>query len=136
MDMTIEQLVEQIIYFGKIAGAISAIVGVVVLLFSPQIKKIKERRKENEERQTQILEKLTSIETQIHVLTDDVAALQMDALEKAHDQFTDQGWIDSRRLAGLTQWYKSYRAKGHNHLAERWLDDMENLASSPSENNM
>lgn len=140
MDMTLEQLAEAIIYYGKIAGGVSAIVLLVASILRPQIKKVSEQHKQKDEEQskqnTKIMEALSGIEQALKRLTDDVASLQMDRLDQAHDFYCNQqGWIDSSRLQVLSEWYKSYRAKGLNHLAEHWLNDLEELPSSPPDKN-
>lgn len=137
MDMTLEQLAEQIIFYGKIAGGISAIIALLALIISPRIKAMVDKRKQHDDEQAkhsaEMLKALNDIQAVLKSLTDDVASLQRDRLDQAHDFYCEQGWIESTRLQALNDWYSSYKAKGFNHLAEHWLQDLEALPSSPPE---
>lgn len=109
------------------------------MILKPKWKAYNEKRKQKEEEQAKqsadVMNALTAVKDTLNSLSDDVAALQMDRLDQAHDYYMELGWIDSRRLKMMSDWYNSYTSKGHNHLVEHWLQDLENLPSSPPKNN-
>ncbi len=113
---------------GRVAGSISAILGLLTLvLFNPvkkHITKHKAEKKEQVDFRKTVLEKLDGI-------TDDIADLQYERLSQAHDFYTSQGWCPTSKKAQLCNMYKSYTCKGRNHLSAHYEKDILDLADKP-----
>lgn len=112
---------EQIINdYGKIAASISAIIALAILAWKT-IKRLLDRRGKF---QKEVLAKLDAI-------GDDVADLQCDRLNQAHDYYMDRGYCPTERKAVLCNMYKSYHAKGRNHLSEHYQEELLDLPDRP-----
>ena len=130
---------EQINEFGKVAGSLSAILGLLALLLFNPIKihikkKREERRKAQEEAaafRKEIREALGKINETLSLLTDDIGDLQYERLSQAHEYYTDQGWCPGSKKEMLCQMHKSYRAKNRNHLSEHYEEEIMRLDSKP-----
>lgn len=130
---------EQINEFGKVAGSLSAILGLLALLLFNPIKshvkkKREERRKAQEEAaafRKEIRETLGRINETLSLLTDDIGDLQYERLSQAHEYYTDQGWCPGSKKEMLCQMHKSYRAKNRNHLSEHYEEEIMRLDSRP-----
>lgn len=130
---------EQINEFGKVAGSLSAILGLLALLLFNPIKihikkKREERRKAQEEAaafRKEIREALGKINETLSLLTDDIGDLQYERLSQAHEYYTDQGWCPGSKKEMLCQMHKSYRAKNRNHLSEHYEEEIMRLDSRP-----
>lgn len=130
---------EQINEFGKVAGSLSAILGLLALLLLNPIKnhvkkKREERRKAQEEDaafRKEMREALGKINETLSLLTDDIGDLQYERLSQAHEYYTDQGWCPGSKKEMLCQMHKSYRAKNRNHLSEHYEEEIMRLDSKP-----
>ena len=141
---------EQINEFGKVAGSLSAILGLLALLLFNPIKshikkKREERRKAKEERlkaermaqeeaaafRAEVREALTRINETLVLLTDDIGDLQYERLSQAQEFYEGQGWCPGSKKEMLCQMHKSYRAKGRNHLSEHYEEEILRLDSKP-----
>lgn len=115
-------------WLAKYAGYITAICGALGLVLVKPVRAAINRRKEREaaEKQfrAQVLEKLDAI-------TDDVADLQYERLSQAHDFYTSRGWCPTSKKAQLCNMYKSYTAKGRNHLSHHYEQEILSLADDP-----
>lgn len=124
---------------GKIAGSISAIIALLTLvLWKPirahiakrkaatveRVKAEEMEKKENEDFKRRVLEALDSI-------ADDVAELQRDRLCQMHDCFIQQGWCPPEKKREIVDWHAKYAAKGRNHLATRYEEEILELPSYP-----
>lgn len=112
---------------GKVAGSISAIVALALVLINPIKKRLARRKADKQEAadfRRAVLEKLDGI-------TDDIADLQYERLSQAHDFYTSQGWCPTSKKAQLCNMYKSYSAKGRNHLSKHYENDILELADRP-----
>lgn len=122
---------EQINELGKIAGSITAILGLLALiLFNPIKCRVQARRDEKREQadfRKTVLSKLDDI-------TDDIADLQYERLSQAHDFYTTRGWCPTSKKEQLCEMHKSYRAKGRNHLSQHYEEEIMRLADKPDEN--
>lgn len=122
---------EQINELGKIAGSITAILGLLALiLFNPIKRRVQARRDEKREQadfRKTVLSKLDDI-------TDDIADLQYERLSQAHDFYTTRGWCPTSKKEQLCEMHKSYRAKGRNHLSQHYEEEIMRLADKPDEN--
>lgn len=141
---------EQINELGKIAGSISAILALLaLLLFNPikrYIQRKRQARREAKEEQrkekaaaredevafrAEVREGLGKINATLTTLTDDIADLQYERLSQAQEFYTAQGWCPGSKKEMLCQMHKSYRAKGRNHLSERYEEEILRLDSRP-----
>lgn len=112
---------------GKVAGSISAIIALALVLINPIKKRLARRKADKQEAadfRRAVLEKLDGI-------TDDIADLQYERLSQAHDFYTSQGWCPTSKKAQLCNMYKSYSAKGRNHLSKHYENDILELADRP-----
>lgn len=119
--MTIE---EAVMRAGTVATAISAVLGLIVLVFSKPLKK---RRKKDEAEalfRKEVLEKLGAI-------NDDIGDLQYERLSQSHDFYVGRGWCPTSKKQQLCLMYKSYTDKGRNHLSKRYEEELLALPDSP-----
>ena len=130
---------EQINELGKVAGSLSAILGLLALLLFDPIKshikkKREERRKAKEEDaafRKEMREALSKINETLSLLTDDIGDLQYERLSQAHEYYTEQGWCPGSKKEMLCQMHKSYRSKKRNHLSDHYEEDILRLDSKP-----
>lgn len=113
--------------WGTVAGAISAIIALLLVITKP-FKAAKER-KEAEKKETaafrqKLMEKLDGIE-------DDIADLQYERLSQAHDYYLERGWCPTSKKQQLCNMYQSYSAKGRNHLSAHYESEILNLRDEP-----
>lgn len=135
---------------GKLAGSISAIVGLAALLLVNPIRKaVRSRRDEKRREQEQRLSEeraareeeaafrqemraaLSGINQALVALTDDIGDLQYERLSQAQEYYSQQGWCPGSKKEMLCQMHKSYRAKGRNHLSEHYEEEILHLDSKP-----
>lgn len=135
---------------GKLAGSISAIVGLLALLLVNPIRKAvrsrrDEKRREQEERlaeerasraedaafRQEMRTALSGINQALVTLTDDIGDLQYERLSQAQEYYSQQGWCPGSKKEMLCQMHKSYRAKGRNHLSEHYEEEILHLDSKP-----
>ena len=114
---------ETILSAGEVAGAISAVIALLALVLW---KPLKAARKRQMEYRKAIMEKLDRI-------IDDVADLQYERLSQAHDFYTTRGWCPTSKKDQLCRMYKSYTAKGRNHLSAHYERDILSLPETPAE---
>lgn len=107
---------------GAVAGAVTAVLALVAALWRP-VKKMVKRREEFRE---MVIKKLDAI-------IDDVADLQYERLSQAHDFYTTRGWCPTSKKDQLCRMYKSYTAKGRNHLSAHYEQDILDLPETPAE---
>lgn len=142
-----EQLVNDA---GKLAGSISAIVGLAALLLVNPIRKAVKTRRDaaKREREARLAEErkaraedaafrqemrtaLSGINEALVALTDDIGDLQYERLSQAQEYYSQQGWCPGSKKEMLCQMHKSYRAKGRNHLSEHYEEEILKLDSKP-----
>lgn len=115
---------------GALAGSISAIIALTAaLLFKPLKRMLAARRQDHDaaaEFRRTVLAKLDAI-------NDDVADLQYERLSQAHDFYVGRGWCPTSKKNQLCQMYKSYTAKGRNHLSKYYEQEILALAEEPQE---
>lgn len=135
---------------GKLAGSISAILGLLALiLFNPIKNKIRLKREElrrakearlaaeaaaSEEAaafREEMRAAMARIDKTLILLTDDIGDLQYERLSQAQEFYTAQGWCPGSKKEMLCQMHKSYRAKGRNHLSEHYEEEILRLDSRP-----
>ena len=108
---------------GEVAGAISAVLALLALVLWKPLKEAVRRRREF---RRAIMEKLDRI-------IDDVADLQYERLSQAHDFYNTRGWCPTSKKDQLCRMYKSYTAKGRNHLSAHYEQDILDLPETPAE---
>lgn len=115
---------------GGIASAISAILALLSLLL---IKPLKARAAKRKQEQTEQREFRELVLGKLDAITDDIGDLQYERLSQAHDFYTAQGWCPTSKKQQLCQMYKSYTAKGRNHLSAHYEAEILNLDDRPKE---
>jgi hypothetical protein len=110
------------------AGYIMAISGCAAALLWKPIKNWNSRRKSDKEDERKfrkdVLKKLDEI-------TDDVADLQYERLSQAHDFYVERGWCPTSKKQQLCNMYRSYTAKGRNHLSAHYENEILELRDKP-----
>ena len=128
MEMNTQTLHE----IGKIAGSIMAILSLLSLIaLKPVLAAHKRRQAERaaaKEFQCTVLRKLDSI-------GDDVGDLQCDRLNQAHDYHMRKGYCPTEKKTLLCDMYRSYHAKGRNHLSSHYERDIMGLPDKPKGEN-
>lgn len=113
---------------GAIAGAISAVIALLSLIFLKPIHKAIQRRKAEREADAkyrqQVLEALNEIK-------DDIGDLQYQSLAQAHDFYTSQHWCPASTKQQLVTMHESYKKKGRNHLSEHYEEEILDLPEHP-----
>lgn len=113
---------------GAAATSLSAVSGALALVLFRPLKRRKERlRKQAEEAaafQKLVLNKLDA-------MIDDIGDLQYERLSQSHDFYTTRGWCPTSKKLQLCQMYKSYTAKGRNHLSQQYEAEILALKESP-----
>ena len=126
---------------GKAAGAISAILALLGLVFFTPVKnRIRARRQAREKAaaeqkafRKELKETLAELNAKLCALSDDIGDLQYERLSQAHDFYVGRGWCPTSKKNQLCQMYKSYTAKGRNHLSKYYEQEILALAEEPQE---
>lgn len=129
-----------VITAGKYAGAIMTIITVLTaVLWKPIFGKLVKRRKDRLEAerkaqkdfQTTVLGKLeelgssvADVRGELGNVRDDVAALQCDRLQQAHDHWMEKGYCPSDTKQVIVAMHEAYRGAGYNHLSKRFEQDI------------
>lgn len=124
---------------GKAAGAISAILALLGLVFfTPVKKRIKARKakkaeavKEQKAFRAELRQSLEKITAVLNGLSDDIGDLQYERLSQAQDFYTSRGWCPGAKKEMLCKMHASYRARGRNHLSEHYEEEILRLADKP-----
>lgn len=114
---------ETILSAGEVAGAISAIIALLMLVLWRPVRTAIKRKGDYRKA---IMDKLDRI-------IDDVADLQYERLSQAHDFYTTRGWCPTSKKDQLCRMYKSYTGKGRNHLSAHYEQDILSLPETPEE---
>lgn len=141
---------EQINELGKVAGSITAILGLLALILFTPIKNYFKRKRDERRRvkesnrlaeqkersetvafRSEVRDALSNINKALALLTDDIADLQYERLSQAQEFYTQQGWCPGSKKEMLCQMHKSYRQKGRNHLSEHYEEEILSLDSKP-----
>ena len=120
---------------GKAAGAISAILALLGLVFFTPVKnRIRARRQAREKaaaEQKAFRKELKETLAKLCALSDDIGDLQYERLSQAYDFYTTRGWCTSSKKLMLCKMHKSYRAKNRNHLSEHFEQEILDLPDKP-----
>lgn len=125
--------------YGEAAGYISTILGLMALILVKPIKRWVRKRKEGKEKERkekaefreELRSRLGEITTALGGLSDDIGDLQYERLSQAQDFYTSRGWCPGAKKEMLCKMHASYRAKGRNHLAEHYEEEILRLADKP-----
>lgn len=130
---------QQVNNWGALAGSISAILGLLAILFFNPIKrwlKQKKERKQAEKKEEaafreEVRSKLKSIEDKMGDFSEDIGDLQYERLSQAYDFYKEQGWCPDSKKEMLCEMKRSYTGRGRNHLTEHYEQDILSLPSKP-----
>lgn len=144
-----------LIQAGQYAGAISAVIGLAVLLLykpviKPRLDAAKAEKAEQARQMQQMSNALSAVQKELSELKkaieqlnqdtskrfdrvyDDIGDLQYERLSQAHDFYMDRGWCPSSKKMQLCHMHDSYKDKGRNHLSDHFQQDLLNLPDNPS----
>ena len=86
---------------------------------------------EKEYRQT-VLDKLEALDIAIKFMDNSIADLQRDNIERAYCMFKmEHGYCTSGMKEAIVDMYESYKARGHNHIAESRITELLALPEYP-----
>lgn len=114
---------------GAVAGAIATIIG-LVLTVNKIVKSAAKRRQEAEQRHKEIVGEIAKLAQRLDA---DIGDLQYERLSQAHDFYLDRGWCPTSKKAQLCVMYRSYTAKGRNHLSAHYETEILGLPDKPIE---
>ena len=115
---------------GALAGSISAIIALTAALLFKPLKRIRAARRQDHDAAAEFRR---TVLAKLDAINDDVADLQYERLSQAHDFYVGRGWCPTSKKNQLCQMYKSYTAKGRNHLSKYYEQEILALAEEPQE---
>ena len=115
---------------GALAGSISAILALIAALLFKPLKRMRAARKQDHDAAAEFRR---TVLAKLDAINDDVADLQYERLSQAHDFYVGRGWCPTSKKNQLCQMYKSYTAKGRNHLSKYYEQEILALAEEPRE---
>ena len=115
---------------GALAGSISAIIALTAALLFKPLKRMRAARRQDHDAAAEFRR---TVLAKLDAINDDVADLQYERLSQAHDFYVGRGWCPTSKKNQLCQMYKSYAAKGRNHLSKYYEQEILALAEEPQE---
>ena len=115
---------------GALAGSVSAIIALAVALLVKPLKRMRAARRQDHD---EAAEFRRTVLAKLDAINDDVADLQYERLSQAHDFYVGRGWCPTSKKNQLCQMYKSYTAKGRNHLSKYYEQEILALDEEPHE---
>ena len=115
---------------GALAGSISAIIALTAALLFKPLKRMRAARRQDHDAAAEFRRPVLA---KLDAINDDVADLQYERLSQAHDFYVGRGWCPTSKKNQLCQMYKSYTAKGRNHLSKYYEQEILALAEEPQE---
>jgi hypothetical protein len=112
---------------GAIAGALATIIGLIITV-NKILKAAAKRSQEAEKRHKEVMAEIANLAKRLDA---DIGDLQYERLSQAHDFYMDRGWCPTSKKQQLCVMYKSYRAKGRNHLSEHYEAEILALPDKP-----
>lgn len=103
--------------WGALASAITAIAGVVGLLL---IKPLQARARRKQKARAEETEFRRAVLAALDGINEDIGSLQYERLAQAHDFYVGRGWCPTSKKEQLCVMYRSYRARGRNHLSDTY----------------
>ena len=115
---------------GALAGSVSAILALAAALLVKPVKRMRAARRQDHDAAAEFRR---TVLAKLDAINDDVADLQYEWLSQAHDFYVGRGWCPTSKKNQLCQMYKSYTAKGRNHLSKYYEQEILALAEEPQE---
>ena len=115
---------------GDVAKALSAIIALLTLVLFKPVKDFVDKYNREFREQKKFREFVT---VELRSISDDIGDLQYQSLAQAHDMRIQQEWCSSSDKAMLVQMHKSYKAKGRNHLSDKYEEEILELPERPVE---
>lgn len=115
---------------GALAGSVSAILALAAALLFKPLKRMRAARRQDHDAAAEFRR---TVLAKLDAINDDVADLQYERLSQAHDFYVGRGWCPTSKKNQLCQMYKSYTAKGRNHLSKYYEQEILALAEEPRE---
>ena len=115
---------------GAIASAVTAVIALGVGLLIKPWRAHKRRKAERDKAEADFR---AAVLDKLDALTDDVGDLQYERLSQAHDFYTGRGWCPTSKKDQLCVMYKSYTAKGRNHLSVHYEKEILGLPDKPED---
>lgn len=115
---------------GALAGSISAIIALIAALLFKPLKRMRAARRQDHDAAAEFRR---TVLAKLDAINDDVADLQYERLSQAHDFYVGRGWCPTSKKNQLCQMYKSYTAKGRNHLSKYYEQEILALDEEPHE---
>ena len=98
-----------------------------------QFTDINNKIKDLEEAQTNIIEKLDTVNDNINLLlASDMDDIKMDLTKEHHYYCYEQGWIDDYSLECCLKRFDHYTDEGGNSFIERFIKELKRLPNHPS----
>ena len=114
-----------------IAGGVAAISKLVIAplkrAWENQIEGIRKQNEETAMQVKKIGEKIDFLTKEVKTTQDDVSDLLGDQLSRAHQEAMNRGWCSQDEKRRYVDLHKRYTARGHNHLAKRYEEDLLSL---------
>ena len=115
---------------GAIASAVAAVLALGAGLLVKPWRSYKRRKAERDKAEADFR---AAVLDKLDALTDDVGDLQYERLSQAHDFYTGRGWCPTSKKDQLCVMYKSYTAKGRNHLSVHYEKEILGLPDKPED---
>lgn len=116
---------------GAVAGALSAILALSAAILIKPLCAHKRRKAERDKAEADFR---SAVLGKLDALNDDVGDLQYERLSQAHDFYVSRGWCTTSKKDRLCVMYKSYTAKGRNHLSRFYEQEILALPDKPDDN--
>lgn len=113
-----------------IVGAGAAIVAIRGWVISP----IKRMQAQQNTINTEISNELQSLKKTINSMQEDVADVLGERLGQAYHHYMKIGWCTQQEKQYYIDMHARYSAHGHNHLAEKYEEDLIALPERPPKN--
>ena len=94
-----------------------------------------ENDKKSEERHEKLRGEFKSMRKEMVTMQDDIADVLGNELENGHHKFMTQGWCSPAEKQHYVELHKRYAERGHNHLAEKYEEDLLELPDQPPQFN-
>ena len=115
---------------GALAGSILASIALIAALLFKPLKRMRAARRQDHDAAAEFRR---TVLAKLDAINDDVADLQYERLSQAHDFYVGRGWCPTSKKNQLCQMYKSYTAKGRNHLSKYYEQEILALDEEPHE---
>lgn len=93
-------------------------------------KKQADRDREQSYKIDSLIQKVENLEKKVD---QNQAEYVRDRLQTMHEKYCNElGWASAEEKRRIVDWYESYRARGYNHLAETYADDIIRLPEHPT----